>query len=83
MFDKIRRHYNLPTTDSYGIPEKIQTGYFAELYQSKPSLTIDPESPTFYTELKGIVLTPAALYELLPIDKQAEFLWQFVRREAR
>lgn len=73
-FNQIRQRYNLPTADSYGIPQRIQTGHFAELYQPEQiQLTLDPHSPTFYEELKREVLTPAKIYELLPLDKQAEF----------
>lgn len=74
VFNQIRLRYNLPIGNSYNIPEKIQTGHFLELYQpEKPQFTLDPNSSTFYEDLRGTVLTPAALYELLPLEQQGRF----------
>lgn len=73
-FDSIRRDYQLPTTISYNIPEKLQTGYLTELHApEEPFTKLNPESPTFYEELRGTVLTPATLYELLPLEAQQQF----------
>lgn len=79
-FNQIRQRYNLSITDSYGIPEKIQTRVAESHQPEQVQFTLNPDSATFYEELRETVLTPAALYELLPLDQQAEFFSE-IRKE--